>query len=53
MPRWFDALFDRDVIPDRYVGDGQLMEELATKAGLPLRSLPAHIRETSASLARA
>ena len=42
--------WDPDVVPDRYVGDGRVMEELATEAGLSLRSLPALVRETSAWL---
>jgi len=42
--------WDPDVVPDRYVGDGRIMEELATEAGLILRPLPALVRETSAWL---
>ena len=42
--------WDPDVVPDRYVGDGRLMEELAVAAGLSLRSLPDLVRETSAWL---
>lgn len=42
--------WDPDVIVDRYVGDGRLMEELAAEAGLSLRALPALVRETSAWL---
>lgn len=42
--------WDPDVILDRYVGDGRLMEELATEAGLSLERLPALVRETSAWL---
>jgi nucleoside-diphosphate-sugar epimerase len=42
--------WDPGVAADRYVGDGQLMEELAAQAGLSLRSLPALVRETSAWL---
>jgi UDP-glucuronate decarboxylase len=41
---------DPDVAPDRYVGDGRLMETLANEAGLSLRPLPALVRETSAWL---
>lgn len=42
--------WDPDVVPDRYVGDGRLMEGLAAEAGLVLRPLPALVRETSAWL---
>lgn len=40
--------WDPDTVPDRYVGDGRLMEELAAEAGLFLRPLPALVRDTSA-----
>ena len=39
--------WDPDAVPDRYVGDGRLMEALASEAGLSLRSLSALVRETS------
>jgi nucleoside-diphosphate-sugar epimerase len=42
--------WDPDVAPDRYVGDGRQMDDLATEAGLSLRSLSALVRETSAWL---
>jgi hypothetical protein len=42
--------WDPDGIPDRYVGDGGLMQELAAEAGLSIRPLPALVRETSAWL---
>lgn len=42
--------WDPDVAPDRYVGDGRQMEDLAAEAGLSLRSLSALVRETSAWL---
>jgi len=42
--------WDPDVVPDRYVGDGRLMEELAAEAGLSFRPLPDLVRETSAWL---
>jgi hypothetical protein len=40
--------WDPDVPPDRYVGDGRLMEELAAEARLSLRPLPDLVRQTSA-----
>jgi len=43
--------WDPDVVPDRYVGDGRLMESLAAEAGLSLGLLPDLVRETSAWLA--
>jgi nucleoside-diphosphate-sugar epimerase len=42
--------WDPEVVDDRYVGDGRLMEELATEAGLSLRPLSALVNETSAWL---
>jgi nucleoside-diphosphate-sugar epimerase len=42
--------WDRDVVSDRYVGDGRFMEALALEAGLSFRSLPSLVRETSAWL---
>lgn len=42
--------WDADVMSDRYVGDGRLMKDLAEEAGLPLKALPALVRETSAWL---
>jgi nucleoside-diphosphate-sugar epimerase len=42
--------WDPAAVADRYVGDGRLMEGLAAEAGLPLRSLPDLVRETSAWL---
>jgi len=42
--------WDPDAVPDRYVGDGRLMEALASEAGLSLRSLPALVQETSEGL---
>jgi len=42
--------WDPDLVADRYFGDGRLMEELASEAGLLLRPLPALVRETSAWL---
>jgi len=46
-------IWDPAVVPDRYVGDGRLMEELAAEAGLSLRSLPNLIRQTSEWLSAA
>jgi nucleoside-diphosphate-sugar epimerase len=42
--------WEPDVVPDRYVGAGRLMDELAAEAGLSFRPLPALVRETSAWL---
>jgi len=42
--------WDPDVVPDRYVGDGRLMDELAAEARLSFRPLPDLVRETSAWL---
>jgi nucleoside-diphosphate-sugar epimerase len=42
--------WDPDGIPDRYVGDGRIMERLAAEAGLSIRPLSALVRETSAWL---
>jgi hypothetical protein len=44
--------WDPDVVPNRYVGDGRLMEELAAEARLSLRSLLALVHATSAWLRR-
>lgn len=45
--------WDPQAVADRYVGDGSLMEELATEAGLVLEPLPNLVRETSAWLTAA
>jgi nucleoside-diphosphate-sugar epimerase len=39
--------WDLDEVPDRYVGDGRIMEELAAESGLSLSPLPGLIRQTS------
>jgi nucleoside-diphosphate-sugar epimerase len=44
---------DPEAADDRYVGDGRLMEQLATEAGLSLRPLSALVNETSAWLTAA
>lgn len=41
--------WDADAVADRYVGDGQVMEELAARAGLRLRPLDALVRASSRS----
>ena len=45
-----ERTWDPDLAPDRYVGDGRQMDDLAAEAGLSLRPLPALVRETSAWL---
>jgi nucleoside-diphosphate-sugar epimerase len=44
--------WDPDEVPDRYVGDGRIMEELAAESGLSLGPLPVLIRQTSDWLKR-
>jgi len=44
--------WDPDEVPDLYVGDGRIMEELAAESGLSLSPLPALIRQTSDWLER-
>lgn len=46
-PDDIERTWDPALPAERYVGDGQLMEELATEAGLCLSSLPALVRQTS------
>jgi len=44
--------WDSATVDNRYVGDGRLMEELASDAGLTLRPLAELVRETATWLAR-
>jgi nucleoside-diphosphate-sugar epimerase len=39
--------WDPDVAPDRYVGDGRVMDTLAAESGLSLRPLPDLVHETA------
>ena len=43
--------WDPDVVPDRYVGDGRMMQALAAESGLSLSPLSVLIRQTSDWLA--